>query len=120
MQNEEDKFKEIIIKNKVDVSLLIGAMLLGIFLDWGNIEIIIFTIFIGSILRPIASKYFAIPALFFLSITPFLLILKREERAEEFAVYAYYFLVMAVLMGIYEIRRDEANKRAKKLASKAR
>ncbi|OGI17709.1 MAG: hypothetical protein A3J63_02865 [Candidatus Moranbacteria bacterium RIFCSPHIGHO2_02_FULL_40_12b] len=30
----------------------------------------------------------------------------KNEKAEEFAIYAYYFLAMAVFMGIYEIRKD--------------
>ena len=105
MQKEKNKFEKMIKENKINVAFLMTAIVLGIFLDWSNMEIIIFTIFIGSILHPVSNKYFAVPALFFLSVTPFLLILNREVRAEEFAIYTYYFLVMAVIMGIYEIRK---------------
>lgn len=101
-----DNFKSIN-KNKIDLAIIAIAVILGIFLGWRNMEIIIFTVFIASILRPLASRYLAIPALFFLVFTPFLLILNRGERAEEFAIYAYYFLVLAVIMGIYEIWKEE-------------
>ena len=94
-------------KRNIDIGITVIAIVLGIYLGWGNMEILIFGIFIWSILRSISSQHMAIPALFFLSITPFLLILERKEKAEEFAIYAYYFLVLAVIMGIYEIRKDE-------------
>ena len=94
-------------RRNIDIGITVFAIILGIYLGWGNMEILIFGIFIWSILKPISSRYMAIPALFFLSITPFLLILERKEKAEEFAIYAYYFLVLAVIMGIYEIQKDK-------------
>lgn len=96
------------IRDRIDVAMLFAAVLLGIFFDWGIPEVIIFAIFVGIILRPISSRYLALPALFFLSFTPILLVLDREKRAEEFAVYAYYFLVMAVIRGIIEVRSEES------------
>ena len=103
--------KEKIKNNKIFIIFILIAIILGVFLDWGNIEIIIFAIFIGIILRPVSSRYLAIPALFFLALTPFLLIFDREERAEEFAIYAYYFLIMAVIMGMYEVVKDDRKKK---------
>lgn len=94
-------------KRKTDVALLLVGMLLGVFLDWTMIEIAIFMLFIWSIVGPIQSRFLAVPALFFLSFTPILLLLGREARAEEFAVYAYYFLVMAVIRGIVEVRLEK-------------
>jgi len=86
------------------------AIILGIYLNWGNAETIIFAIFIASILNPVNSRYFAAPALFFLALTPFLLILNRQEKAEEFAIYAYYFLVIALISGFQEIRKENSDK----------
>ncbi len=94
-------------KRKKEALFIVAGILLGIFLDWTMIEVAIFTIFLWSLLGPIQSRFLAIPALFFLALTPILLALGREVRAEEFAVYAYYFLVMAVIRGIIEVREDE-------------
>ncbi len=108
--NSDDKkiefIQELIVDNKFDVILLLTAVFIGLYFKWSNMEIIIFVISISSILRPISSRLMAIPALFFLSLTPILLSLERTDRAEEFAVYAYYFLVMSVIMGIYEMKKD--------------
>jgi ABC-type proline/glycine betaine transport system permease subunit len=48
----------------------------------------------------------ALPALFFLILTPFALILKQDVIAENLAIYAYYFLVMTTIMGVREIRKE--------------
>ena len=96
--------REFIIHRKVDVGILLVGIIFGTLLNWNVIEIVFFAVFIWSIVGPIASRWLAAPALFFLSFTPVLLLLDRETRAEEFAVYAYYFLVMAVIRGIIEVR----------------
>ncbi len=101
--------KSLLVNNKADILLFLSAIFLGLYFNWGNMEIIIFAIFISSILCPISSRLVAIPALFFLGLVPLLLALERAERAEEFAVYAYYFLVMAVIAGIYEVRSEKAD-----------
>lgn len=45
-------------------------------------------------------------ALFFLILTPVFLILNLEELAEQFAVYAYYFLVITVVTQIIEMKAN--------------
>jgi hypothetical protein len=102
-------FVSIIRKRKKDALFVCVGILLGILLDWTIIEVAIFAIFLWSLLGPIQSRFLAVPALFFLTVTPILLILGRETRAEEFAVYAYYFLAMTVIRGIIEIRQDDAH-----------
>ena len=106
MEQSEKQFdiREFAARRKVDVGLVVAGIIFGTLLDWDVIEIIFFAVFIWSIVGPIASRYLALPALFFLAFTPILLALDREARAEEFAVYAYYFLVMAVIRGIIEVR----------------
>ncbi|MFC1644676.1 hypothetical protein ACFL08_01460 [Patescibacteria group bacterium] len=107
MVKEKDKIVEFLKKNKVDLTFLSGAILVGIFLGWNNMEVLIFTVFVGIILRPVSSRYLAIPALFFLVLAVFMMILGNVKRADEFAIYVYYFLIMAVVMGVYEIRMEE-------------
>ncbi len=91
-------------------TLLMAGAMLGVYFDWNIIEILIFLVFLWSVLRAIPSRYLASAALFFLVLTPILLSLGRDERAEEFSIYAYYFLVMAVIRGIIEIRGEKEEK----------
>lgn len=98
---------ENLFRKKFLLICLVAAIVLGIYLDWGNLEVLIFTIFIYSIINPVPSRYFAMPALFFICLVPFLIIIERESKAEEFAIYAYYFLAMAAIMGIYEVWMSE-------------
>jgi len=42
---------------------------------------------------------------------PFLLSFKKDELAEKMAVYAYFFLVMTVVLQIVEYRRDLKNEK---------
>ena len=106
-KKEIKEIREKITKRNVDIVITLVAVGLGVFLGWENVEVMIFSLFIWSVLNPIPSRYFALGALFFLSLTPFMLILKRDVRAEEFAIYAYYFLVMTVIMGIYEMKNEK-------------
>lgn len=94
-------------RRRVDVGFVLAGILLGIFLGWNIVQVAIFAVFIWSILGPIPSRLLAVPALFFLSIVPFLLLAKMDDQAEEYAIYAYYFLVMAVIRGIIEIRSEK-------------
>lgn len=99
-----------IFSRKTDFVFLLAAIILGVSFEWNIVEIAIFAVFIWSILGPIASRYLAWPALFFLAFTPVLLLFDRDVQAEEFAVYAYYFLVMAVVRGIIEVREEGGQK----------
>lgn len=94
-------------ERKLDAGFLLVGILLGVFFNWNIVEIAIFLVFIWSIIGPIQSRYLALPALFFLSFTPVLLAIGRKEQAEIYAIYAYYFLVMAVIRGIIEVRNNK-------------
>lgn len=102
-----DSIENFVKSRKLDVGILLIGVLLGIFFNWNIVEIAIFLVFIWSIIGPIPSRYLAWPTLFFLSFTPILLSLGRKEQAEEYAIYAYYFMVMAVIRGIIEIWREK-------------
>lgn len=98
--------KEFFINRKLDVGLLFLGIVLGVFFGWNPFEIVLFLVFIWSILGPIQSKWLALPALAFFFLTPVLLLLGYDEQAEAYAIYAYYFLVMMVIRAIIEIRKE--------------
>jgi hypothetical protein len=94
-------------KKFLNITILILALAMGVYFKWTPAQIITFLIFIGIILRPVSSRIMAVPALLLLIFTPFFLIFKQEAWAESVAIYAYYFLIMAVIMGIYEVRKED-------------
>lgn len=53
------------------------------------------------------SRIIAVLALISLVICPFLLIADKETVAEKIAIYAYYFLVMTVILQIMELVREK-------------
>lgn len=94
-------------RRRKDVAFTFFGVLLGVFLGWNIVEVAIFGVFIWSLLGPIPARLLAAPALFFLLLVPFLLAVKMEDQAEEYSVYAYYFLAMAVIRAIIEVRGEE-------------
>lgn len=92
--------------HKPDVLLVGVSVLSGILFGWNIVQIAIFAFFIAVLLGHVSLRSVGLIALFFLSFTPVLLLLGRDAQAEEFSVYAYYFLVMAVIRGIIEIRKE--------------
>lgn len=51
------------------------------------------------------NRVFGVAALLSLAACPVLLALKLEDRAEQVAVYAYFFLVMTVVLQVIEFKR---------------
>jgi len=104
--------KKISKKQIADILFVAIAIAMGFYFKWLWPDIVIFGVFIWIIINPVPSRLTAIPALGFLIITPFLLIFKKESWAEQTAIWAYYFLIMSVIMGIYEIRKEEKPKKS--------
>jgi hypothetical protein len=120
--------RRILIKRNIDIVIVVIAMLVGVYFHWTTPQIIVFVIFVWAILNPISSRVPAIVAILFLAFTPFLLAfqdskvvmaitslflpiegtkLNGSALAEETAIYAYYFLILTVVMAIYEIRKED-------------
>ena len=104
------EMKKMTPKKAINIAIFLVALGMGIYFKWGVVNTLIFLIFIGIILRPVSSRILAFPALFFLILTPFALIFKKDVLAENLAIYAYYFLIMATIMGIYEVRKEDKEK----------
>ena len=93
-----------------DYIILSLSLFMGVYLGWNIFEIVIFLIFIYVILYPVSSRQAVFPAVILLFIAPFFLIFKKDNLAEQVAIYAYYFLIMAVFMGIYELWKGDSEK----------
>jgi len=109
----ETVFADLWKERRADTLILVGGVLFGAYFGWDIAEIFVFLVFLWSILGPVPSRLLAAPALLFLAATPVLIALGREEQAETFAVYAYYFLAMAVIRGIVELREDRGDEAEK-------
>lgn len=112
----DNKLDQYLTKKYFDYGLIAFSLLLGFYLKWDMQNVLIFSFVIWIILNPISSQLLARGALVLLSLVPLLLIIKRENRAEQFAIFAYYFLVMTVAVAIIEFKKEQ--KRKEKLSSK--
>ena len=81
------------------------------FFDLALSEILILGYFIFVLLRRIESRLSAGLALFFLILCPILLQLKENALAEEFAVYAFYFLSITVIQQIQELALENFSRK---------
>jgi hypothetical protein len=89
----------------VDILLiLIGTLLFTWGFSWDSVFFI--DLFIAFLFFEWDSRVLTIGALLSLAIGPFLLLGGAEASAEQMAVYAYYFLVMAVVLQIIEFQRE--------------
>ncbi len=105
-QNER-RLRHFLEERKIDILFLVAGAALGITFDWTIVEIVIFLCFLWSFLGPISSRLLAGFSIFFFLFVPVFLIFDRMDRAEEFSIYTYYFLVMAVIRAIIEVRSEE-------------
>jgi|GEM_PF-5648434 len=76
--------------------------LLGLSLNWSVKELAVVLFLIWLCLFPLKSQILAKIAVACLVITPIMLILNNNNRAETFAEIAYLFLVLTVIMAIVE------------------
>jgi hypothetical protein len=107
LKNQYNKILPGLRRRGLDLFFLIAAIGLGLFLGWDYWEAAIFGVFVWSLLGPLESQKLAWGALIFMIISAGFLMSGRESRAEEFALYAYYFLVMTVIRAVLETRKAD-------------
>jgi len=83
------------------------AIFLGFHFKWNWVDLALFLTFLGIILHPLPSRWFAFSSILLLVATPALLAFKQEDWAEQIAIYAYYFLIFTVMMAVYELKKEE-------------
>ena len=94
-------------KKYFDYGLTLLSILLGFFLNWEIQNILVFSFVIWIILNPIASRILARIALYCLAFIPLLLLINRVDRAEQLAILAYYFLILTIITGMIEFKKEQ-------------
>jgi len=106
----DNKLDQYLTKKYIDYGLVTFSLILGFYLRWDMQNIFVFSFVIWIILNPISSRVLARVALFFLIFVPLLLVMRRDDRAEQFAILSYYFLVLTAIMAITEFKKEQAKK----------
>lgn len=96
-------------KDYVKIGVIIAILFYSIIQKTNIIDFFILAYALFSILFVIKSRVAAFIALILLILIPVQLIEKKEATAEITAVYAYYFLVISVLIQIGEYYRENKN-----------
>ena len=99
-----------IYRKKIRILFVIG-LAVGAYYLWGLSSSLLWGLFLIFLFCAWDSRVIASLALVCLSACPVLLHLKMDKTAEEIAVYAYFFLVMTVVLQIFEYWRDERKER---------
>ncbi len=100
--------KRDIFKKKLQTILLVIILILLAMREASYEAIALWALFLSFLFYGWENRIIAGLALLSLASCPFLLIYKREDLAETMAIYAYYFLVMTVVLQIAELKRDKS------------
>lgn len=95
----------------IKIGFVMIILVYSLYKGLGPIDFLVFGYALVSILFILESRIAAVIALLFLVSCPILLILKKAPLAETMAVYAYYFLIIAVAIQIREYWREERVKK---------
>lgn len=96
------------------MSLIFAFLLLKYYFDTEVSYIVIAIYFMVSVLFSIESKFSFGIALFFLASVPIFLSLGYEGSAENYAVFAYFFLTIGTALALIEYIRDSRNPQKEK------
>ncbi|MDD4409538.1 MAG: hypothetical protein PHW52_02670 [Candidatus Pacebacteria bacterium] len=102
-----------IYRKKLRIVFAIG-LAVGAYYLWGLSSSLLWGLFLIFLFCAWDSRFIAFLALICLTTCPILLQVKQDKIAEEVAVYAYFFLVMTVVLQMFEYWRDERAEKKKK------
>ncbi len=95
--------KDILSKKKQGIILIIISICIGIYL--GLSAGLLWFLFLAFAIYGWDNRIIGVMAIICLATCPFLLQFKQDVLAEQIAVYAYFFLVMTVVLQIIEYKR---------------
>ncbi|MCG2809547.1 MAG: hypothetical protein L6275_04395 [Candidatus Portnoybacteria bacterium] len=103
-------FEQFIRGNKTKMKLILLATIFALFLNFVSLTAGCFwTLLAAFLFYRWDSRILAGSVLLCLASCPFLLMFKKDDIAEIMAIYAYYFLVMTVVLQIAEYRKEGKN-----------
>lgn len=100
--------KDIISKKYLTILLLVVFGLIAWRFSWESA--ILWVVFLAFLIYRWESRLLAGAALIFLAICPFYLYYQYDDIAEQMAIYAYFLLVMFVVLEIIEFVRTKNEK----------
>lgn len=93
------------VKKKKESGIL-ALIVAGLFFWWSGLSAgLLWFLFLMFLFYEWDNRIIGVLALIFLASCPFLLQFKQDALAEQMAVYAYFFLVMTVILQIVEYKR---------------
>jgi len=95
--------KDILAKKKLGVLLICISISIGIYLDLSSG--LLWFLFLSFVLYDWDNRVIGVMALISLASCPFLLQFKQDAIAENMAVYAFFLLVMVVVLQLIEYKR---------------
>jgi len=95
-----------LIKKYLDFGIIIFSALLGLYLGWETLDILMFIFTVWVILSPVSSKFLARATLFVLILVPTLRIIHVYDLSDQFTIWAYNFMVLTIIMMIIELRAE--------------
>jgi len=98
----EYKLEKYLKKQYFDGLIVLLLLFLGFLLNWGIKEMAFYGFTIWFILNPVKSEIMACLTILMLIVTPIALLLNSDSAANNFAIAAYYFLILTTIMAIYE------------------
>lgn len=92
---------------KLVAFIVISLWLYFYFYTWFDSHLFVYKVitielFLFSIIFTLDSRFMFLIALNLLFLTPFYIILKKNHIAENYSIYAYYYLVIGVVVSIFE------------------
>lgn len=85
-----------------DYSLIAISIILGLYLDWEIINVIIFAFVIWQILFPLSRTTLASISLLLIVFLPVLFFFEKDDAAEKLAMLIFYILCLSMFMAIAE------------------
>lgn len=95
------------IKSKKWRGLIALILSVAAYFLWGLESALLWLLFLTFLVYGWENRIIAFFALAFLVSCPILLAFKKDAWAEQMAIYAYYFLVMTVVLQIIEFKRHK-------------
>jgi len=93
------------VKNKKWRGLIVLAFAISAYFLWDLSSALLWLLFLVFLVYEWENRIIAVLALISLASCPVLLSFKKDALAEQMAVYAYFFLVMTVVLQIVEYKR---------------